>query len=237
MRSMFKKVSKLLYQIGFMKRVKSERSIWQDQAQHFEFNFHKDNEFRQSSDFFHETEKLLSSFGFTPTDFEDKVILDLGAGSKLRSKFFLNTKIIALEPLATKFISEIDWCDLKDSWRVYSKPAEEFIPDLENSVDFIMSINVLDHCYDFQKIIDNSFHYLISGGLAFLSFDKHLETNEGHPLILTEGVCNKIFQVVGFQIERFTTGFPSEFSSYYPGRRGYGGKKTTSLNYWLRKGT
>lgn len=57
--------------------------------------------------------------------------MDLGAGSKLRTKFFTDAKIIAIEPLAEKFMKEIEWCDLKDAYRVYSRPAEDFIGELE----------------------------------------------------------------------------------------------------------
>jgi len=232
----FKKLCKLLYQSGWFSKVKSLEKEWREDAQTFEFNFHKVNEFRQSQAFITETERLLISFGFTYTDYEDMSVIDLGAGSKLRSKFFAKAKIIAVEPLADRFINELAWCDLQDSWKVYSQPAEFFIKELEQSANFIMSINVLDHCFDFPKIVKNMYRYLVPGSLAFISFDKHLETNIGHPLILTENICSKIFIDCGFYIEKFISGFPVEFTRFYPGRSGYSSNNSISLNYWLRKG-
>jgi 2-polyprenyl-3-methyl-5-hydroxy-6-metoxy-1,4-benzoquinol methylase len=233
MHRLIKKVSKLLYQSGLLTKAKSQKENWQEDAQKFEFNFHKGSLFRQSQEFIEETDRLFSCFGFYPSQYEDKVILDLGAGSRLRSKYFVRAKLIALEPLADQFIKEIDWCDLNDAWRVYSQPAETYIEELERSIDFIMSINVLDHCFDFQKIIQNIYRYLKPDSIIFLSFDKHIETNKGHPLILTEKICNKIFQSADLHIEKFVYGFPSEFTNFFPGRRGYGGQDTVSLNYWL----
>jgi 2-polyprenyl-3-methyl-5-hydroxy-6-metoxy-1,4-benzoquinol methylase len=235
MNSLIKKLKEILYLFGLFSKVKSQKENWQTDAQKFEFDFHKTNAFRQSEEFMLETERLFSSFDFSKEDYSEKKILDLGAGSKLRSKFFLKAQIIALEPLADRFINKIEWCDLNDAWKVYSQSAESFIEELDHSIDFIISINVLDHCYDFAEIIRNIYRYLKPGSIAFLSFDRHLETNIGHPLILTEKICNQIFKREGFIVEKYVSGFPSEFLFYYPGRKGYGGEETISLNFWLRK--
>lgn len=115
------------------------------------------------------TERLLSHFSFPFDSYRWKTIIDLGAGSKLRIKYFLDAKIIAIEPLADRFMKEIEWCDLAYAYKVYSRPAEELIEECVLKADLVISINVLDHCYDFELVIENIAAYLKDDALAFLS--------------------------------------------------------------------
>lgn len=206
---------------------------WRQVHQEFELEFHRRNEFRQTDAFVYETELLFSSFGFYKDQYVGKTILDIGAGSRLRGKYFHGARLIALEPLADKFMQEILWCDLKDAAEVISQPAEVLVPSLIDAADFIFSINVLDHCFDFRKIVENIYRYLKPAGTAFLSFDSHFHRSTGHPLILTERICTDIFRQCGFMIVEFQRGFPPAFLEYH-GRNGYDGK-SDSLNYLLAR--
>lgn len=210
-----------------------DRQSWQKDAQSGEFEFHKNNTWRSTDAFTENSALLFKSFGFNENDFEHKVLLDVGAGSKLRTKYFKNSIIYALEPMADNCIAQIPWCDLKDAAQLYSTPAEDYIPELENAVDFVLSVNVLDHCYNFNEIVANLYQYLKPGGLAFLSFDEHFKTNKMHPLILTDEICTQLFQQVGFQLIKKNTGFGPEILPYTNGPTyGHGLK---CLNYWLTK--
>jgi hypothetical protein len=211
----------------------ANENLWQEQAQSFELDFHKGNLFRQSDAFVDETNRLFESFGFQADQFVGKTIIDIGAGSRMRANFFSGADIVAVEPLASKFIEEIPWCDLGSAKKVISEPAEVLIPELVDKADFIFSINVLDHCYDFTRIIDNACRYLKSDGLCFLSFDSHLHTSVGHPLILLEKPCRKIFTNAGFRILDFKIGFSQSYQ-IYRGRNGYDGN-SPCLNFWLGK--
>jgi len=215
-------------------RVSASKTGWLENAQTGELHFHKTNDWRSTPDFMHNTILLFESFGYDKTQFDGKVIADLGAGSRLRSKFSLGAKIVAIEPLADRCVSDIAWCDLQDAWKVYSKPAEEFIPELENSIDFLFSINVLDHCYDFPRIIENVYKYMKGGAECFLSFDEHRYTDKMHPLILSDKICCDIFTNTGFTIKKKSNGFAGEFARIFnTSTYGHG---RYCLNYWLIKG-
>jgi 2-polyprenyl-3-methyl-5-hydroxy-6-metoxy-1,4-benzoquinol methylase len=207
--------------------IKFDQKEWRENAQSGEFQFHLNNKWRQSDDFMEQTIKLFDYFGFARNDYQNKTIIDLGAGSRLRSKYFTGANIIAIEPLADKFIEEIMWCDLSDALAVYSIPAERRINQCLNVADLVVSINVLDHCYDFELIIGNISAYLTAGGLAFLSFDKHEFPDKMHPLLLDEQICNQIFTQNHLTIEKFTTGAGRVLTTY--------GHGPYCLNYWLRK--
>jgi 2-polyprenyl-3-methyl-5-hydroxy-6-metoxy-1,4-benzoquinol methylase len=213
--------------------VTASKEDWQATAQEFEFGFHKDNSFRQTAAFDRETEELFVSFGFSRQQYAGNVVMDIGAGSKLRGKFFEGSRIVALEPLARRFMEEIAWCDLKDAAEVYSQPAEECISKLKESADFIFSINVLDHCFDFETVLRNLYSYAKHGGSVFLSFDCHFTTSLGHPLVLTEKTCTAVFGRCGFIVDKFQSGFSAGYERRR-GKNGYDGA-STCLNYWLRK--
>lgn len=222
-----------LRQLFKINQVKFSEEKWQADAQTNEFDWHKHDEWRPSKKFAEDNERLLRSWGFNESDYSGQMVVDLGAGSKLRTRFFKDAELVVIEPLADKFLKEIPWCDLNDAQKVYSTAAEERIAELEGQADFVMSVNVLDHCYDFQLIIENIYSYLKKGGLAFLSFDEHFITDKMHPLVLTDSICSKIFLDLGFTIEQKTRGF-SEDVFQVTQRHNYG-HGTYCLNYWLRK--
>jgi SAM-dependent methyltransferase len=179
-------------------------------AQAIEMDFHERNIWRRSKNFIIDTKLLLAGWGYTPLDYTEKQIVDLGAGSKLRSRFFQNAKIIVIEPLAEKFIKKVEYSDLKDAYRIYSFPAEKFIPELENKIDFIMCINVLDHAENPEKILRNSFSYLKNLGQMLLSVDLH-SGYSGLPHTINfidEYELEKIVKNCGFHIIKSFKGLP-----------------------------
>ncbi|MEM2250943.1 MAG: methyltransferase domain-containing protein, partial [Candidatus Hadarchaeales archaeon] len=137
---------------------------WRLITQRLELRSYKSEIWRKTNAFMSQTSLLFKHWGYSRTDFKNRIICDIGAGPKLRTKFFENAKIAAIEPLGSKFISEYSWSDIKDAWRLYTQPAEKFIPDLENRCDFIVCINVLDHVYDPISVLKNAFRYLKAGG-------------------------------------------------------------------------
>jgi 2-polyprenyl-3-methyl-5-hydroxy-6-metoxy-1,4-benzoquinol methylase len=200
---------------------------WKREAQEGEFFFHLKDQWRQTPDFMDQTRRLFGHFGFSPDAYVGKRIIDLGAGSKLRTKYFVGAKIVAIEPLADRFMKEIPWCDLAEADRVHSKPAEERVAECVAAADLVVSVNVLDHCYDFEGIVENIEAYLKADGLAFLSFDQHDEADEMHPLRLTGEICERIFALKGLAVEKRSKGAGEILQTY--------GHGDYCLNYWLRK--
>ena len=184
-------------------------------AQAGELQWHKDNPWRaDDAAFMQDTKLLMYRFGFSPDDFSS--VIDAGAGPRLRSRFFTSAEITAIEPLADEYMAAFDWCDLWD-YKTYSQPIEIYIPKLK--AEFLMSINVLDHCQDFDKAIKNISRY---SNNIFLSFDIGDPTpDELHPLILSEDISEKTFKKYGL--------FVSDKTKTNPYRKGQ------AVNYWLRR--
>ena len=210
-------------------RTTTSRLEWEREAQEGEFRFHKRDRWRQTGDFMAQTDRLFRHFGFAPADYAGKTVIDVGAGSMLRTKFFTDARLIVVEPLADRFLAEIKATDLRDAAEVHSRPAEQLIETLVGTADLVISINVLDHCFDFPQIVKNIRQYLKPDGLAFLSFDMHAEADEMHPLSLTEATCSPIFADAGLTIEKVTTGVGDALGG--PQTYGHG---PFTLNYWLR---
>lgn len=197
--------------------LKVDAEKWHSEAQAGELEFHKRPNFRSNEEGFNKANhSFFTGLGYKPTDMIGKTVADLGAGSKLRAKFFQQSKIIAIEPLADKFMQEVPWCDLKDADKVYSLPAEQRITEIEEQVDFLFSINVLDHCYDFEIISENILSYLKPGGRCCLSFDCHSKVDKLHPIIINEKVATQIFFDMGFCITKFlrTTSYHKAIAEY-----------------------
>lgn len=204
----------------------SDKVAWKDKAQQGEYNFHVKDEWRTTEDFTHQTAKLFDHFGFNQHGYIGKTVIDLGAGSKLRTRYFKGATIIAIEPLASRFMQDIEWCDLSDAAQVHSSPAELNIADCNGVADLVVSINVLDHCYGFRSAVKNIRSYLKPDGMAFLSFDKHHFADEMHPLELDEDSCEEIFISEGFSIEKSSKGAGKILTTY--------GHGPYCLNFWLK---
>jgi len=201
-----------------------DRSAWADAAQNGELDFHKRHNFRAEEKVWREcVVRDWKILGLEPTGWEGKFIVDVGAGSRLRSLYFEGAQLAVLEPLADRYMSEVEWHDLDKADEVYSLPAEQFIPELEARADFIVSINALDHGFNFEQGIQNIRKYLKPDGTALLSFDMHDVPDSMHPLVLNDEIVRKIFESAGFEIER------SE-----PGRRYHGAEGPGAIHYWLR---
>lgn len=214
-----------------MRRI--DEKEWRQNSQSHELTYHMASEWRRSGDFMPQTRLLFNAFEFSPNQFSGKTILDLGAGSQLRTLFFEQAHIIALEPLAVAFIKHVDNNNLEKAEALVTTPAEKKIPWLETAVDFCISINVLDHCYNFNEISKNVYFYLKNGGTAFFSFDYHEEADEMHPLTISHKDAVQVFEEIGYTVERSTKGLPDAYYDKY-GAYSYGhGDK--ALNFWLSK--
>jgi hypothetical protein len=202
------------------------RRSWNWLAQRAELHFHQNNAWRQTDEFLRHSEALFEHFGFARDSFADKTLVDLGAGSRLRTAYFRDARIVVIEPLADEFRRTVPWCDLDRASAVFCKPAEERIAQLAGTADGLISINVLDHCYDLQPILTNVSAYLRPSAVAFLSFDSHDETDMLHPLKLEGETVERAIGRTDLVLERRSFGLGPLGPMYGHGR---------AANYWLRK--
>lgn len=136
--------------------------------------------------------------------FDGQLIVDIGAGSRLRSRYFERARIVAIEPLADRFVSTIKWSDLREAAELQSIPAEQFVEHLAGQAAFVMCINVLDHVFDPDSVVRNAFRYLEPGGDFLLAVDLHAHGEAGHmhPVHVDRAGLRRMLDAAGFSIER-----------------------------------
>jgi SAM-dependent methyltransferase len=203
-------------------RLKEDLDSWKNKAQPGELAFHKRPNDRSGADWHRLNSAVWRRYGFEPTGLEGKVIIDIGAGSRLRTLYFEGARIVAIEPLANQFIAQVEWNDLDQAERVFAVPAEVEIPELTGTADFVVSINALDHGFNFDDSVRNVRRYLRHDGAAFLSFDQHHTPDDMHPLVLTDPIVREVFERCSLRVDRFEEKF-----------RYHGGPGPQALNYWL----
>lgn len=160
---------------------------WQSTAQSGELEYHVSKKPKPDRKLEKLNRLLFESFGFKAGDLADKTVVDIGAGSHLRTRFFTGAQIHAVEPLAEAYMEQIPWCELKHANVIHTIPAEQRIDELTGKADLVVCINVLDHTYDPETILDNIHSYLHEDGQFLLSVDLHGETLDGmHPVELTD---------------------------------------------------
>ncbi len=146
---------------------------WSSVAQRGELAFHKRPNLRSSGEWEAKNSEFWPRRGFTAEGWDGKLVVDVGAGSRLRTLYFKGARIAAIEPLADEFIAQVEWQDLDQAAEIYGVPAEKDIAELHDRADLIVSINALDHGYDFEAAIKNLRGYLKPDGRAYLTFDQH----------------------------------------------------------------
>lgn len=174
-------------------------------AQAAELQFHIKDTWRPSPKFMEDTQKLFEYFAYSPERWYGQPILDLGAGSMLRSRYFEGAIIHALEPLGGLFLERIPSCDLGKADDLNFARAEQFVDKWEGKMDFVMCINVLDHCHDPEMVLQNAHRYLRPGDSRFLlSVDTGTIPDEMHPIPITvewlSNECAKLFRFKGVKI-------------------------------------
>ena len=176
---------------------------WAEKSQPGEKTFHLSSQWRNTSLFMQNTAAVFEGFGLRRDQYAGELIVDVGAGSKLRSKYFAAARIAAIEPLADDFVREIAWCDLNDAERLFSRPAEQCVDELRGRAAFAMCINVLDHTYDPQAILRNIHSYLRPDGAFLLSVDLHDgQADDLHPVALDVDSLRALAIDCGFAIRR-----------------------------------
>ena len=141
-----------------------------------------------------------------------KKILDLGSGPggvakgihELIKNFEIkNSKIIAVDPLMDFYKNEIGLLIEDDFLSLLSNKGEK-LEISDNSIDIVFSTNVLDHCDNPAKIVDEVYRVLKPGGKfypslhlvysylsLFTPYIKYFDTN--HPYHLTLSMVEKLF--------------------------------------------
>ncbi len=175
--------------------------LWRYFAQPGELHFHQGigSEYRLSEEFNAHSKLLFERYSLISDNFVAKCVLDIGAGSRLRTKYFDKAKLYVIEPLAVEYMS-LPQSDLNEAEFVSSKPAEFYHSSLQEAMDLIVCLNVLDHCFDWVKVVENCYKYNITGGLFMLSVDLHDDKDPMHPIGLSESKLEALFVELGYTV-------------------------------------
>lgn len=73
---------------------------WSDVAQRGELAYHKRPNLRSSGEWESKNSEFWARRHFSPDGWDGKVVVDVGAGSRLRTLYFRGATIAAIEPLA-----------------------------------------------------------------------------------------------------------------------------------------
>jgi ubiquinone/menaquinone biosynthesis C-methylase UbiE len=142
-------------------------------------NESKDNIYRKTAskgwkDF---AEEILSRNNIKKKSLSNKVILDLGSGpagvakgihEMIKKNEIQNCKIIATDPLMEFYKNDIGILREDENLELLSDKGEK-LNLKDNSVDIIISTNVLDHCEDVDSLISEVYRVLKPNGVFFPS--------------------------------------------------------------------
>ena len=154
----------------------------------------------------------------------DKTILDLGSGpaglakgihEMIKLKEIKNCKLIAVDPLMDFYKKDIGILKEDENLKLLSNKGEKIDLD-DNSVDLILSTNVLDHCDNPDGLISEVFRILKPDGIFFPSvhlvynylkllspFIKYLDTN--HPHHFTKSSLSKKLKCHFYEVKIINT--------------------------------
>lgn len=168
-----------------------KREKWSKVSQPFEINWHRTQEdWRADEKAWAGCKENLAKGN--PKLIEvvdrDQDVLDIGCGPRTMLEFFPKCKRTLIEPLGEEYKKLHKFLNGDP---MYSVPAEQFIPELENKFSFVWCHNVLDHCYDWKRVLENMFRYLKDKGMFYIATDAGFPPNDGHPGIESTQVFMK----------------------------------------------
>ena len=173
-----------------------KKDKWTKLSQPFEINWHTTQEDWRSDEkaWAGCKESLIKAVpllkGIMETNFD---VLDVGCGPRTMLEFFSECKKTLIEPLGDQYkkLYNSKGHEFLNGDPLYCVPAEQFVSELENKFDFVWCHNVLDHCYDWKRVLENIFRYLKKGGSFYIATDAGFPPNDGHPGIETTAVFMK----------------------------------------------
>ncbi len=176
--------------------MQNKEKEWAEVNQIFELKYQKCYNYRDFDDFEKQWKDIFTKFGLHKNYFNNKVLLDIGCGSRPALSYFnSNNEKHCMEPLLDDLMkvtknkdkvfsgvtrwhkkenlpdTNISKWFTEEDYKLHSVPYETLVPELKNKVDFILCWNVLDHGYDWKTGLNNILLYLKKGGLLLLGTD------------------------------------------------------------------
>lgn len=182
------------------------RQRWLNEAQPWEQNFWCEYQPMDTGALISQSQAIWERFGFSQDEFAGKEVLDIGCGPTARVAW-LKGVFIGMDPLAV-FYEQSPAARMERYALLYNWEAERRLPGWVGRFDAVLSLNALDHGYDFPLCLSNIHEYLKPGGFAFLSLDvdKRDLYDAGHLLRLNHDTVTRLLLETGFDITRIDHG-------------------------------
>ncbi len=193
-----------------------EKSRWAE-AQHYEKNWWLRHAEKMNLRFYEGyAEELLNEIGNYLNIVDDTVILEIGSGAAGILTFLKSKYRFAIDPLEDFYATIPKFLDFRDPNVNYYNGKGEELPFERSFFDFIIMDNVLDHCDDPHKVMDEMNRVLKNGGIVFFRQNtyhgwgkfarevlEHFKIDKGHPHTFTKRQLQKSFSE--FSLNRLKT--------------------------------
>lgn len=187
-------------------RMKSSLSAWQ-QGQTHDKHIYEDRENPWSKE---EVQKTLEQFDKTLADLEGERILEVGSGLGIIHSIDIDCDSFGIDPL-----------NMHNSEKLTNSHAEvmagigEQLPFETNSIDTVLSYNVLDHCIDPKAVINEAARVTRQNGRLLLEVNTYEVPNvvrneivgrldTEHPHHFSKNEIRKLVTSAGYEITNAT---------------------------------
>lgn len=155
----------------------------------------------------HYEEFFTRFFGLSTSDYQNKIVLDIGCGPRGSLEWATMTKRrIGLDPLANKYVK----MEGKYHEMEYIQSGAEKMPFENGYFDIVASLNSLDHVDNLQQCIQEIKRVVKPGGLFLLISDIHSYPTLAEPSNFDWDIAAS-----------FTSDFDIEFEKHYEGSNMY----------------
>ncbi|HEX3019315.1 MAG TPA: class I SAM-dependent methyltransferase [Chitinispirillaceae bacterium] len=180
----------------------SEKSWWQEQIDAIDFNY-----FKKFAD-----NLLIEINGIVPISSQTR-ILEIGSGPAGILTYLPSNHRFAIDPLEHFYGIKSRCKEIRDPQVKYVSGQGEFLPYSDNSFDFLIIDNILDHCENIDAVFSEMKRVLRADGVIYLRNFTHTQwgmllanllevfkIDRGHPYHFRESDLLKLFNTHKFKI-------------------------------------
>lgn len=181
---------------------------WYIVHQPFELRYHQQPNFRwpgQEAIWNEQWDNVFHFAGLNKDSFtNNQLMLDVGCGSKPSLDWFNAGDKYGIDPLLEEY-RKIP--TMKDYWNDHKNdhflnvPAEQQVSKFNNKFDFVLCWNVLDHCFDAEKVLRNIYFYAKADAVILIGTDMSETPHLGHPGIKSREAFMSVIREL-FMIEK-----------------------------------
>jgi len=196
--------------------MKDKKTRWQ-LAQKYEFNWWKKRENVINPDYYIESASEIRSYYSDYKELSPETcILEIGSGAAGILTFLSESKQrFAIDPLEYFYATVPSFTGIRDNSVQYFTAKGEELPFENNKFDVVIIDNVLDHCENPYKVMDEVKRTLKTNGFVYFRQNTYSRygkfarfvmelflVDKGHPFTFRKNELYKLFNLKGFVIKK-----------------------------------